>query len=380
MQLISLFSGIGGFELAAEWMGWDVIASCEINPFGQRVLKHYWPEAYHHDDIHTLNYETLKTQSRWDSTRPTILTGGFPCQPYSTAGKRRGKEVDRHLWPEMLRVIREIRPNYIVGENVLGLVSWDAGLVFDEVHSDLEAEGYEVQAVVIPAAAVNAPHGRDRIWFCARLVTDTNFARCKDWDEQYKRKSTQNAKRFDSISGCSIGPTPDTDVNRCSSQGESIQTERIRSRNDGKSEEWGEQTKRTDGLPRLQRDASDTNSDGQQRCDSEYENQPSEGGEYAQRDIEQDNFEYSKSIGQKYALENQELERGRFRQSNKRNAWDSFPSVSPICSRNDGLSTKLDGITFSKWRNESIKAAGNAIVPQVAYSIFKAIIQCENKE
>ena len=107
-----------------------------------------------------------------------ILTGGFPCQPYSSAGKRLGKEDERHLWPEMLRAIHEIKPKYIVGENVFGLLNWNGGMVFNEVHLDLESAGYEVQAVVIPAAAVNAPHGRDRVWFVATYTNCNGFNQC----------------------------------------------------------------------------------------------------------------------------------------------------------------------------------------------------------
>ena len=138
MKLISLFSGIGGFELAAEWAGWQNVVSCEINPFGRQVLNHYWPNAYHHDDIKTLTFEKIDYELKqrfgenWDSD-DIILTGGFPCQPYSAAGKRLGKEDERHLWPEMLRIIREVQPKWVVGENVLGLVNWSGGLVFEEV-------------------------------------------------------------------------------------------------------------------------------------------------------------------------------------------------------------------------------------------------------
>lgn len=122
----SLFSGIGGFDLAAEWMGWENVFHCEWNPFGQRVLKYYWPKAISYHDITKTDF----TIHRGDID---ILTGGFPCQPYSTAGKRLGKEDERHLWPEMLRAIREIQPRYVVGENVSGLVNWNGGMVFEEV-------------------------------------------------------------------------------------------------------------------------------------------------------------------------------------------------------------------------------------------------------
>jgi DNA (cytosine-5)-methyltransferase 1 len=127
----------------------------------------------------------------------------------------------------------------------------------------------------------------------------------------------------------------------------------------------------------VSRNVTHPNRNGFKRSDCQHEEQPSEGGEYAQRYFEQNVIANTESIGQGNALENGELERGRFRKSNQRNAWDSFPSVSPICTGDDGLSSRLDGITFSKWRNESIKAAGNAIVPQVALQIFKTIQQYE---
>ena len=156
----SLFSGFGGFDLAAEWMGWGNKFHCEWNDFGQNVLKYYWPDAESFTDI-------TKTDFTKYANRIDILTGGFPCQPYSLAGKRKGKEDERHLWPEMLRAIREIQPRWVVGENVFGLINWSDGLVFHEVQTDLEAAGYEVWSYVLPAVSVNAPHRRDRVWFVA---------------------------------------------------------------------------------------------------------------------------------------------------------------------------------------------------------------------
>ena len=123
MNHIRLFEGIGGFSLAARWMGWETIAWCEWNEFGQKVLKHHFPKAQAHGDITKTDFTIYRGQC-------DIVNGGFPCQPYSLAGKRKGKEDDRHLWPEMLRAIREIQPTWVVGENVFGLVNWDGGLVF----------------------------------------------------------------------------------------------------------------------------------------------------------------------------------------------------------------------------------------------------------
>jgi DNA (cytosine-5)-methyltransferase 1 len=287
----SLFSGIGGFDLAAEWAGWDNIFHCEWNPFGQKVLKHHFPKSISYEDI-------TKTDFSIHRGSIDIISGGFPCQPYSTAGKRLGKEDDRHLWPEMLRAIREVQPSWVVGENVRGLTNWNGGMVFDEVQADLEAEGYEVTLFLLPACSVNAPHRRDRIWFVAY-----------------------------------------------------------------------------------------SNSNGQQRSNSEYEINASQRGEYALGNIKQ--------MGE-YATDTSSIrqERRKKGECTKRKSqsddkqfkgcskfyganFKMFPSQSPICGGDDGISKELDNITFSKWRNESIKAYGNAIVPQVAYQIFKAINEYE---
>ena len=283
----SLFSGIGGFELAAEWMGWQNTFHCEFNEFGSKVLSHYWPESKHYGDI---------TKSDFSEFRDTIdiLTGGFPCQPYSAAGKRKGKDDARHLWPEMLRVIREVRPRYIVGENVYGLVTWNGGLVFDEVCTDLEAEGYAVWPIVIPAAAVGAPHRRDRVWFVAYAENSGHRGRvCKQCTDRERELLQNECKRSEmgcKVEGCCrIGLTADSEAK---------------------------------GLQRMRGTT----------------------------------FGCSK------------LHRGY-----NANQWEGFPTQSPVCSGDDGLPSELDGITFSKWRIESIKAYGNAIVPQVAYQIFKAI-------
>jgi len=168
----SLFSGIGGFDIAAEWAGWENVFHCEWNPFGQRVLKHYWPNAESFNDINLSDFSKY-------ANNIDILTGGFPCQPFSSTGKRRGTADERHLWPRMLEVIKAIQPRYIVGENVYGLVNWSEGLVFQQVHIDLEAEGYEVQAYVLPAAGVNAIHKRDRVWFVAHANSNVHTKHTK---------------------------------------------------------------------------------------------------------------------------------------------------------------------------------------------------------
>jgi len=167
MKQMELFAGIGGFGLAGRWAGIETICQVEIDPFCLKVLQKNFPNAERHADIK--NFDGTKYFGAVD-----IISGGFPCQPYSTAGKRLGKEDERHLWPEMLRVIREARPRWVVGENVGGIISWSGGLVFEEVCADLEAIGYEVQPFVLPACSVDAPHRRDRVWFVAHST------RCND--------------------------------------------------------------------------------------------------------------------------------------------------------------------------------------------------------
>jgi DNA (cytosine-5)-methyltransferase 1 len=160
----SLFSGIGGFDLASEWMGWENVFHCEWMEFPRKVLDYYWPNADSHIDI-------CKTDFTKYANKIDILTGGFPCQPFSMAGKRKGADDERYLWSEMLRAVQEIKPKYVIAENVFGITNIDGGLVFEQVCLDLEAEGYEVQPFIIPAASKNAPHRRDRCWFyCLRQL------------------------------------------------------------------------------------------------------------------------------------------------------------------------------------------------------------------
>ena len=271
MKHASLFSGIGGFDLAAEWMGWTNVFHTEWNEFGQKVLQHHFPNSISYHDI-------IKTDFTIHRNEIDIITGGFPCQPFSLAGKRKGTDDERYLWHEMLRAIQQIQPTYVVAENVRGLLTIDGGMVFEQVCADLETEGYEVQPILLPAAGVNAPHRRDRVWFVAYSERDDS-GRCR-----YAK--TGRAKRT----------------------GEKTLKERERI--------WKEFT-------RISKERTSSNT------------------EQINRDF--------------------------------RPNWEQFPTESAICGRDDGFSNKLDNITFPKWRNESIKAYGNAVVPQLILPIFQTI-------
>lgn len=341
---ISLFSGIGGFDYAAEQMGWINVASCEINPFGRKVLEYYWPNAYHHDDIKTLtkeklDYEIQKRFGLFKESDTIVLTGGFPCQPFSVAGKRKGTEDDRHLWPEMLRVIGWLKPDWIVGENVRGIVNWSDGLVFEQVCSDLENEGYEVQPFIIPACGVNAPHRRERVWFVAYRTSQER----EEW-EQYRgwedEKETGTGVEFWAERFCNDGVASDTSIvgrnNGCDNRKERHVQNDIRTSEENKSERKG----RINRISKISKTTPNSNSKLPQGWRSKIEPKKAE-----------------RHLGASFC----------------HNDWQNFPTQSPVCDGNDGISSRLDGITFPKWRNESIKAGGNAIVPQVAMQIFRII-------
>lgn len=185
---LDLFSGIGGFALAAGWAGFETVGFCDNEPYAQAVLKKHWPNVPIHGDIKALDGKAYRGV--------TLLTGGFPCQPFSCAGKQRGKDDDRYLWPQMLRVIQEARPAWIVGENVVGII----GLALEQVCSDLEACGYEVEPIIIPACGVDAPHRRNRVWIvahskCQRLegLDSTKLSKC---DSEWKTTNTRTNSSY----------------------------------------------------------------------------------------------------------------------------------------------------------------------------------------
>jgi DNA (cytosine-5)-methyltransferase 1 len=334
----SLFSGIGGFDLAAEWMGWENVFHCEWMEFPRKVLDYYWPDADSHVDI-------CKTDFTKYANTIDILTGGFPCQPFSLAGKRKGTDDERYLWGEMLRAIREIKPKWVIAENVFGIVNIDGGMVFEQVCLDLENEGYEVQPFIIPAAAKNAPHRRDRVWFVAY-----NVSKGLQGSEQAK-KSGENTNRLfgNRATGSDLwGKITNIGNERPAPDTESKSSERMR-------------PKQRKSCESEQGEFGGINSEnGSYRPTPDTSNQGLQG------------IQDFGSIGASGPKPHKQS--SRFIQS----TWQNFPTQSPICSGNDGLPSQLDGITFPKWRNESIKGYGNAIVPQIAYQLFQ-IIEHESK-
>jgi DNA (cytosine-5)-methyltransferase 1 len=229
-----------------------------------------------------------------------------------------GKEDDRHLWPYMLQAIKDIRPRYVVGENVRGILSWSDGLVLEEVYADLEGEGYEVQTIVLPAVGINAPHRRDRVWIIAK---DTSS------DGRVQREPIEEGTEVREFGDASSRGGNGVHLQ----EGDSSNTEQLRLEHS--SETW-------DVF------GSITEAQGQER----------------------------KSPNESKTDDDVHTEQG-----GPSEAWDCFPIKSPLCSGDDGLPLELDGLTFPKWRKESIMGYGNAIVPQIAYRIFATINELENR-
>lgn len=308
-----LFAGIGGFSYALDTIFNDEEIKhifCEWEAFPTAVLKKHWPNGTYYGDIADLVADT--DSQRWAGERGedegrlrqssrevqnqeqgvVILTGGFPCQPFSQAGRRQGTADDRYKWPDMLAVIRNVRPDFIIAENVRGLVTWNNGMVLETVCADLESEGYEVQPIVIPAVAIGAPHRRDRVWIIANLRSEES-------------RGVSNGSREE------VPKAGESDT-------ESAPNPRQQLRSEG-------------------------------------------GGE---------GLEANQTIGTTCSETNQ-----REHQYTWADDWREVAFATCYDGVDDGLPRWMDGVTISsaRHRKERLKACGNAIVPQVAMEIFKAI-------
>lgn len=330
-------------------MGWENLFHCEINEWCQKVLRFHFPKSIQYDDITRTDF------APWRG-KVDVLTGGFPCQPFSTAGKRRGAEDDRYLWPEMLRAIREIRPAWVIGENVAGILSMvqpgsevtvesqaslfetsdketllEQEYVIETVCRDLEREGYSVQPILIPACGVGAPHKRYRVWF---IASDRSDARIEGLRQ----------KRKDKVHGCLVA----TDT-----YGEKLQKWL---KNNGREIEEENIARLDNGVERSCCIRAFADSDNERLSTIGITDRiSSEEREKKRRCL----MQYTSNDWPALSAER----------------WKDFPTQPPVCRRNDGLPFDVDylAISFTKWRQESIKAYGNAIVPQVAFEIFKAI-------
>jgi len=349
LQILDLFSGIGGFSLGLERAGMETIAFCEIEKFPRRVLRKHWPDVPIFKDVRELHAKDLPKAV-------DVICGGYPCQPFSVAGKRRGKKDDRHLWPEMFRLVRECRPTFVICENVAGHVT----MGLDTVLSDLEGEGYTCWAFIIPACAVNAIHRRDRLWIVAHTRD------CWGWDREQESSGENGTWREEKVGSCNAneiagsGPASRTMANpqhhghpASQEQGEDNQDAR-------KGKERQEPTEQSKGvhIPPVMADSDSPRLQGVTEC---------QGNEKMR----------SESSNQQFA--------GCHRSHLCGSGQSS--SECGICSGNDGLplwlveclaepdaSPVIRKSDILKNNSAMIKALGNTIVPKIPEVIGRAIL------
>jgi len=313
MKHLGLFEGIGGFSLAARWAGWQTPVMVEWNPYCQAVLKKNFPDATIFGDIRQFDGTAYAGQI-------DIITGVFPCQPFSTAGKRAGTDDDRYLWPEMLRVIREVAPTWVVGENVAGILSMDGGRVFAGILADLENAGYSTEVYIIPAIGVGAPHRRDRVWIVAHRDNIQRDGGRGAWNGRAE-PSNENS-----------GDTWNTKIAGKAKVG------RIR---EG-------QASNSVGVDEVASYTFNHTSQRQRRNGGQILRKQEPGG-----------------CGAGHWSEH----------------W--YKVATRICGMDDGLPAGVDGIgdvpkATTKGKAHRLEALGNAIVPQIAFQIFSAINMAED--
>ena len=351
---LSLFSGIGGLDLAAEWAGFQTVGQCEWADYPTKVLEKHWPDVPRWRDIRTLTKESFYERTGLHTV--DIISGGFPCQPFSVAGKQKGKGDDRYLWPEMLRVIREIRPTWVLGENVPGIIK----IAGKTVCEDLEREGYAVTIFNFEAAAVGAKHRRERIFFVGHAEHDGHLAeqelRCNEAASHQRREKEQETPR--QFTGASR-PVNVPSLYRRQSRGEwtVADTESRKSRKQESRDGW-------EGIG----GGSEKVHDVAIPC--------------SERETERGNEGFQQTTSLKGTGANNR----RGTQEYVGREWR--PVESRLGMLADGLSYWLDGYwrvepkiprvaTGVKNRVDRLKCLGNAVVPQQAYPIFKAIAEIE---
>ena len=362
---MDLFSGIGGFSLGLESTGgFETVAFCDNEPFAQAVLKKHWPHVPIYEDVRDVGVDTVGLD------RVDVITGGFPCQSVSVAGLQKATEDDRWLWPEMFRIIKEIHPKYVIGENVRNLVGIRDGVVFEQVCTDLESEGYETKTLILPASSQNAPHLRYRCFIIAILGNsehDGQFAKSQlrsDDETSNECKEKQKATReFEGASRPSDGAG--ISGSECKSEQSAVQKEN-----------------------RTRSDVANTKSEGleryRQHSKLEREQKKGQFAKQSQQDV-------SDSISQ----------RGRSRKSGGKDAenagelsrseehWQGNTG-GKLGRTGDGVSKRIHGHWGDNWeegtprvaegqknRTQRLKALGNSVIPQIPAVLGRAILQIE---
>jgi DNA (cytosine-5)-methyltransferase 1 len=401
LKLLDLFSGIGGFSLGLESTGgFETIAFVEKDDFCQKVLKKHWPNITIEGDIRNV---------KGDKYEADVITGGFPCQPFSVAGKRKGTDDDRYLWDETIRVVRECKPRWFIGENVEGLININNGVVLRQVQTDLEKEGFEVQCLIIPASGIGAWHQRKRIWIVGYSKhnghSSTKIKRGNDKTNDNSKKGKNQTSEFERTSS----PINNGNVRMDASNSESSRY-RGRSSEECKNGEWsflqGEQKRRKMGSEIKGCDGDVSNSESISSNDGRYGNNSKEeqiqfkaGRESSVTNVSNSNTRFSigenkeiqtrrtsinngsetlpntnnerlQGLDSEPILQEQKLGLSTNKNDEGRKTW--WQTQSRICGVPNGVSFELD-----KGRNNRIKSLGNSIVPQIVRQLGFAILEAE---
>ena len=400
LKLLDLFSGIGGFSLGLESTGgFETIAFVEKDDFCQKVLKKHWPNTTIEGDIRNV---------KGDKYEADVITGGFPCQPFSVAGKRKGVDDDRYLWDETIRVVRECKPKWFIGENVEGLININNGVVLRQVQTDLEKEGFEVQCLIIPASGIGAWHQRKRIWIMA--YSNSNGHRNKIKGINGEKKKIQDQHRQNNSASRQFSGTSSIRNANSKYVSNSISTGSRRGRISGNIDEQrrnafeaerksiqskNEQTC-SDDVEQNGQDVSDTNSIGHRgrsvkRCSIQkwtFLPREQKGREVGSKikgcneyvsDTNGDREKWNKSKNRKgWWFESFNNSKDVSNSNNRFNIGKNeeiqtwWQTQSRICGVPNGVSFELD-----KGRNNRIKSLGNSIVPQIVRELGFAILEAE---
>ena len=415
-KILDLFSGIGGFSLGLERTGhFETTAFCEIDKFCKLILDKHWKGTKIYDNVKEITKERLEADG---IEFPDIITGGFPCQPFSVAGKQKGTSDDRHLWPEMFRIIKIFKPRYVIGENVRGIVNIENGMVFETVCSNLEDEGYEVQPFLIPAASVGAPHRRERIWFIAireeSMVNSDNI--------RFEQHNTAEEETSWWRTSTTFEPTGDVVNTISNDEGRKISRSYEEERRIQEEHRQDDSTSRKSSRTSSVRQTNDGHEDmenSRRTLQQGTELREKNEDEIREEDANQHQRSGSPSESDVADTKSERLQRSRGQESdrdinglqqNSKRIESEVRSESERCSRtsrNEGTedvaNTSIEGLEgqeYSKlytternwWQSEPdvgrvahgipgrvhrLKGLGNSIVPQIAEEIGKAILKVD---
>ena len=430
LKILDLFSGIGGFSVGLERTGYyETVAFCEIDKYCKLLLQKHWKGVKIYDDVKKITKEGFQADG---IEFPDVITGGFPCQPFSVAGKQKGTSDDRHLWPEMFRIIQAFKPRFVIGENVRGIINIQDGVVFEAVCTDLESEGYEVQPFIIPAAGVGAPHRRERVWIIAireesMVNSEHNGSPTSTIEGSSAASSDDNEKgqiKTSEFEGTS-GSRNDEDV--ANTEGERLQRSRreessgdfhgleqdpkrieseIRSESERRSGIPADVADTDSGLRRGGRTIESSGEDNERRIHSKEEEQTREylRSETIRRSsIRGETKDVADTNTRLGNGENQEIQTGRNTSNTssedvadndgerQQKQWRTEPIQEEVSRQTKGIGSERQ----SWWsiepdvgrvahgvqgRVHRLKGLGNAIVPQIAETIGRALINAADKK